>query len=180
MLTLNRTSLWPLAFLAGVLLANPAAAKDRPIIISAGSPLDLQHADGWRVVDAQTLVTSFPSNWVRSIEVKIGPEASQTLLPFTFDHELTQIQLTYDNIQVFVQTGLKGENIRVVIGGASLPGDFQWVSPDLFRSRRTKPTSLSLSVMKNGVLTPVDVQGKHVRIAIHYGDPGDPPAPAKR
>jgi hypothetical protein len=181
MLALNRTFLSPLVFLAGALIAIPAAAKDRPIIISAGSPLDIQHDEGWRVDDDRTISTNFPDNHVSAIDVTIDKAAP---LIFPFKHQQAEVLLSYDYVQIWLQTDRNGQNLRVVtLGDAHFSGDFEWVNKGLFRTVKTAPKAsvTELSIIAGAKVHPVTVPaGAHIVILIHYRDPGDPDSPAPK
>jgi hypothetical protein len=168
MLILNRAALWPLTLLAGVLMASPAAAKDRPIIIDDGSPLKIQHDEGWKVVDQRTLVTRYPDNTVTSVEVT--PEHGDRQV-FGFSQQQCEIDLTFGEIRLAVQTDSNGQNLRVMtLGDTRFSVHLLKKSKRRFQSTSSGPRTIELKILKAGVAESVAPHSGHTRIVIHYED----------
>jgi hypothetical protein len=165
----KRTNLWMLAFAASLAFRSAASARpvDRPIIIIGGSPLIIEQRDGRLVqIDPRTLITHYPNNAVTSIEINsVG--GHQVL---RFEGQQCELQLTYGDIRIAVQTDPIGQNLRVTAVGDRTFMELLKKRRGRFQTgaRASDAAIEHLRVLRNGAEQRFEQPSGHTEIVIHY------------
>jgi hypothetical protein len=175
MSTFTRNILWTLALAAGVVSQCSAQPpRDRPILISGGSPMIIEQPEGkLKVIDARNLVTAYPDSRVTSIEVDSAGGRHQTV---AFERpQQAEVEFAVGEKRIAVQTDPNGQNLRIAA-----------VSGIVFSNRALKshgkrfvlgaeptpekgpPEPIQLRILKGRVEQPLDPVSGHTRITIHY------------